>query len=254
MEDNLLKIVRKFLVGNTFDIDGYKYRFVSVEHLEFYSKTTFKFEVNVDTPVKGQSYVVAKMDGDIQNILINLWKYFGAQFSYSIDKIYVNGKNKDDKDIYVSPQKEKELFTTLNNSKLTEFTKTVHWLNQENLSKLSCNVAFRPTKEHFYYLSDVNMTFQFALHVSNFKENGVSIYPNMDKIDELGTAMSETFNDSDNFRSQCEDIIYNVLEPEFKVGMMDDLYYYASFIVTKIDGIDTAGDTWGVYLDRSQFT
>ena len=252
IEDNLLKVVKKFLIGNTFDVNGFIYRFLSVEHLEFFSKTTFKFTVNVDTPIVGQSYAVAKFDLDIERILMNLWKYFGMQFSYSIEKILVNGKPKNNNDVYISEEKQKELITTLNRE-IPEFVTTVQWMDSERPSNLSCNVSFRPQKEYFYSLEDVNIQFYFDLHLRNFQENGKPFNPNMDKIDDLGAAMTEIINDRDGFRNRCDEIIYNVLEPEMRIGDVDELYYNSSYIVSKIDGMDTSRNSWGVYLDRTQF-
>jgi hypothetical protein len=65
--------------------------------------------------------------------------------------------------------------------------------------------------------------------------------------------MTEIINDRDGFRHRCDEIIYNVLEPEMRIGDVDELYYNASYIVSKIDGMDTSRNSWGVYLDRSQF-
>ena len=243
MEDNLLKVVRKFLVGNTFDIDGYKYRFISVEHLEFYSKTTFKFEVNVDTPVKGQSYVVAKMDGDIQGILMNLWKYFGVQFSYSIDKIYVNGKEKNEKDIYITPQKQKEIVKEIN-----ERIKRVY-LRTRNIN-VDFDVSFRIGD---YYMSDVNMSFSFEVSIYNIKSEGKSLRPNWDKIEDLSTALWDDINDNDNLRTDAEDVLYEVLEPELQVKDMDDLYYSASFDIVKIDGMPVSPTSFGGHIEREYF-
>jgi len=75
----------------------------------------------------------------------------------------------------------------------------------------------------------------------------------MDKIDDLGAAMTEIINDRDGFRNRCDEIIYNVLEPEMRIGDVDELYYNSSYIVSKIDGMDTSRNSWGVYLDRAQF-
>jgi hypothetical protein len=38
-----------------------------------------------------------------------------------------------------------------------------------------------------------------------------------------------------------------------RIGDVDELYYNSSYIVSKIDGMDTSRNSWGVYLDRSQF-
>lgn len=244
IEDNLIKVVRKFLIGQTFEVDGFDYRFLKVEPYELGDKAAFRFEVNVDLPSKTNSYVVAKFDGDIEKILINLWKYFGMQFSYSIDKIYVNGKLKNDKDIYVSPQKLKEIVTTINSE-----IKRVYVRSKE------INIDFNPSfKLLDYYMSDVNMTFTFEVGVSEIRSEGKPIQPKMDTIDDLASSLWEDMTDNDSLRTDAEDIIYVVLEPEFRVGNMDDLYYSVNFNVGKIDGIYTDPKSWGGYLKKEYFT
>lgn len=246
MSSRIENIIRRFLLENEFEIDGNKFKFLSVEPYDLHSRMAFKFEVNVILPRENMCYAVPKFDGDIQGILINLWNYLGTQFSYSINKILVNGKTPDNP-IYITPQKQKEILTTLNND-IGRIK-----LRGENIT-VDFNAGFRPIREYLYWLSDVNIEFYFAIHASSFREDGKPINPNLDKIDDLGTALSEGMNDSDSVRNDVESIIYRILEPDLKIHNVDDLYYNAGFTVTKIDGIDTSGNDWGVYLDRELFT
>jgi len=69
----------------------------------------------------------------------------------------------------------------------------------------------------------------------------------------LGAALSEEMNDSDRVRNDVDNIIYRVLEPDLRIMNVDDLYYNASFYVNKIDGLQTSGNDWGVFLTRDLF-
>ena len=245
MNEGLIKVVKKFLIGNVFEIDGFNYKFLSVEPSEFRGNRKFKFKVNVDLPEKDYSYVVAKFEGDIENILANLWKYFSVQFYYSIDEIYVNGVKVDYRDIYITKSKLRELDEEVNNS-----------IKRVYIRSKSMNIDFNASfKLDNYYLSDVNnMTFDFRVEISDIKSEGKSIFPNMDTIDDLASSLWDYLNDNDDLRTDAEDEIYKVLEPQFKVGSMDDLYYSVSFYVTKIDGIFVNPKDWGGYLEKEYFT
>ena len=244
MNEGLIKVVKKFLIGNVFEIDGFKYRFLSVEPYEFYDKSAFKFKVNVDLPEKKYSYVVAKFDGDIQQILMNLWKYFGVQFSYSIDEIYVDGVKRSGNDLYITPQKQKEI--------VSEINKRINrvYLRSKNIN-IDFAVSFRIGE---YHMSDVNMSFTFDVSISDIKSGGKSLLPNLDKIDDLSSAIWDDINDNDNLRTDTEEILYEVLEPQLHVNNMDDLYYAASFDIVKIDGIPVNPTSWGGYIEKEYFT
>lgn len=242
--ENLVKLVRKFLIGNVFDKDGFKYKFLSVEPYDLHDNNAFRFQVNVDLPEKDFSYVVEKFDKDIESILINLWKYFGVQFSYSIDKIYVNGVERSDKDMYITKKTLKELIDRVNSE-----------INRVYVRSKKMNIDFNASfKLGEYYLSDVNMTFDFSVEISDIKSEGKSVFPNMDKIDDLASALWEHMNDNDNLRTDVEDAIYITMEPEFRVKDVDDLYYSASFYVSKIDGMFVDPSSWGGYIEREYFT
>jgi hypothetical protein len=245
MASRIENIIKRFLLENEFEIDGNKFEFLSVEPYDFHSRMAFRFKVNVVLPKEDMSYAVPKFDGNIQGILINLWNYIGTQFSYAIDEILVNGKKPENK-IYITPQKQKEILSRLNND-MGRIE-----LRGEDI-RVSFNAGFRPAP-YLYELSDVNINFYFHVNASSFQQGGKPINPNIDKIDDLGTALSEAMNDSDSVRNDVDNIIYDVLEPDLKIMNVDDLYYNSSFYVNKIDGIQTLGSDWGVFLSSEFFT
>lgn len=256
MSNRLENIIRRFLLENKFEIDGNQFKFLSVEPYDLHSNMAFKFKVDVILPRENMCYAVPKFDANIQGIFMNLWNYLGTQFSYSIDEILVNGK-KPDNPVYITIEKQKEIISRLNNE-----------LGRIELKgkdiRIDFNAGFRPARHHFAELSDVNINFYFEVNASSFRElnyekrtspgNEKPINPNLNKIDDLGAALSEGMNDSDKVRNDVEEIIYRVLEPEMRIANIDDLYYNTGFYVNRIDGLQTSGDDWGVYISRELFT
>lgn len=246
MVSRIENIIKRFLLENEFKIDGNKFKFLSVEPYDLHSKMAFRFKVDVILPKENMCFAVPKFDGNIQEILMNLWNYVGTQFSYAIDEILVNGKIPEHS-VYITPEKQKEILFDLNN----EFGRVE--LRGKDI-RINFNAGFRPAKREFYELSDVNINFYFDVNASSFQENDEPINPDLNKIDDLGAALSEEMNDSDRVRNDVENIIYRILEPEMKIMNVDDLYYNALFYVNKIDGMQTSGNDWGVYLTRELFT
>ena len=246
MTSRIENIIKRFLLENEFEIDENRFKFLSVEPYDLHSKMAFRFKVNVILPRENMCYAVPKFDGNIQGILINLWNYIGTQFSYSIDEIFVNGKIPE-YPIYVTPEKQKEILSSLNND-----VGRIELRGKE--FRVDFNTGFRPAKDYFYELSDVNINFYFTVQASSFQENGKPINPNLDKIDDLGAAISGGMNDNDYIRNFVENVIYRILEPDMRVMNVDDLYYNVSFYVNKIDGIEVSGNDWGVYITRELFT
>lgn len=246
MEKKIENIIKRFLTENEFEIDGNKIKFLYVEPYDMHSKMAFKFGVDITLPIKDQSYATPKFDKDIEGIFHNLWKYIGTPFSWSVEVMLINGEKPIDY-VYISPQKQKELLFKLNEEydRYVIIKKDFH---------IDFNISIESAKDYLYKLSDVQIEFYFRILCSSFTDkNNRPINPNMNKIDDLGAAISENMNDRDEFRSNVEGIIYDVLESELKINNVDDLYYNAMFYVDKIDGMKTSGQSWGVNLDRSQF-
>ena len=100
-----LKIVRKVLMGYSFNKDGYEYRFLSIDPDE--KEWSYNIVVDVTLPKKGQSYATPVFSGHIHDILSNIWKYIGTSFSYS-EKILVDGEEPVKGNVYISPEKQKD--------------------------------------------------------------------------------------------------------------------------------------------------
>jgi hypothetical protein len=66
-----LKIVRKVLMGYSFNKDGYEYRFLSIDPDE--KEWSYNIVVDVTLPKKGQSYATPVFSGHIHDILSNIW-------------------------------------------------------------------------------------------------------------------------------------------------------------------------------------
>jgi hypothetical protein len=246
MVSRLENIIKRFLLENEFEIDGNKFKFTSVEPYDLHSKMAFRFKVDVTLPRENMCYALPKFDKNVQDILINLWSYIGTQFSYSINEILVNGKIPKS-EVYITSQKQKEIISRLNND-----IGRIELRGRE--IKVDFNVGFRPNGDYFYELSDVNINFYFIVSASSFQEEGEPINPDLNKIDDLGTAIAEGMNDNDYIRNYVENVIYDVLEPDMKIMNVDDLYYSVSFYVNRIDGIETSSSDWGVYITRELFT
>jgi len=99
-----LKLVRRVLIGNSFNKDGYEYRFLSIDPDD--RELAYNIVVDVTLPKKGQSYATPVFSGHIHDILSNIWKYIGTSFSYS-EKILVDGEDSVKGGVYISPKKQK---------------------------------------------------------------------------------------------------------------------------------------------------
>jgi hypothetical protein len=245
MNDRLLKLIKRFLLENDFNIDGNTIKFLYVEQYEG-RDDTIKFGVNIIIPKKNQSYVVEKFRYDIISIVENLWKYLGQPFGYFEEKILINGEEPPDS-MYISQQKEKEILDKFN-SKLSRIT-----LKKFSDNGLSFNVEYKPSSDYFYRIFDTQVEFYLSLHVRNFTDNGKNIYPKMSTLDKLSAAITEELNDNESYRMMAEETIIEIIEPELKI-FDNDLYYVVFFEVTKIDGIETLPHEWGDPLNKSYFT
>lgn len=236
----MLKLIKKFLFGQTFEVDGFIYKFLKIEIVED-SDDSFMFWVDVELPDKEQSYITPKFEGDIYKIIQNLWKYFGVNFYYSLEEIYVNGKYSDT--VYISPKKKQEIEKRIN----FEFTRLNVYSEEINLD---FNTHFSLTS---YYTSDFNVHFVFVISISNIESEGELLQPKIETIDDLASSIVEDLYENEFLITEFEEIIYDVLEPEVKIVNTDSLYFFVSFYVNKIDGLPIEPNTFGGFLRRDFF-
>jgi hypothetical protein len=225
-----LKLVRRVLIGNSFNKDGYEYRFLSIDPDD--RELAYNIVVDVTLPKKGQSYATPVFSGHIHDILSNIWKYIGTSFSYS-EKILVDGEDSAKGGVYISPKKQKEVFFTM-------VREIDHVKIKTDLGNLSFDVSWKPM-EKFYSLDDVYLDFNFNIQISNFILDGDYVKPNLKMADDVAGTILNVMYDTDYLRDEINNVIYDVMADEIDVTKVDDLYYQVLFYISKIDGFEVNG-------------
>jgi len=225
-----LKLVRRVLIGNSFNKDGYEYRFLSIDPDD--RELAYNIVVDVTLPKKGQSYTTPIFSGHIHDILSNIWKYIGTSFSYS-EKILVDGEDSVKGGVYISPKKQKEVFFTM-------VREIDHVKIKTDLGNLSFDVSWKPM-EKFYSLDDVYLDFNFNIQISNFILDGDYVKPNLKMADDVAGTILNVMYDTDYLRDEINNVIYDVMADEIDVTKVDDLYYQVLFYISKIDGFEVNG-------------
>jgi hypothetical protein len=226
-----LKLIRRVLIGNSFNKDGYEYRFLSIDPDQ--KGWAYDIVVDVTLPKKGQSYATPVFSGHIHDILSNIWKYIGTSFSYS-EKILVDGEDSVKGGVYISPKKQKEVFFTM-------VREIDHVKIKTDIGNLSFDVSWKPS-EKFYSLDDVYLDFNFNIEISNFILDGDTYAkPNLKMADDVAGAILNVMYDTDYLRDEINNVIYDVMADEIDVTKVDDLYYQVLFYISKIDGFEVNG-------------
>jgi hypothetical protein len=173
-----LKLIRRVLIGNSFNKDGYEYRFLSIDPDD--RELAYDIVVDVTLPKEGQSYVTPVFSTHIHDILSNIWKYIGTSFSYS-EKILVNGEEPVKGGVYISPKKQKEIYFTM-------VREIDHVKIKTDIGNLSFDVSWKPM-EKFYSLDDVYLNFYFNIGISKFILDGAYVKPNLKMADDVAGAI-----------------------------------------------------------------
>ena len=242
---NLSKITKKVLMSQSFFEDGYEYQFVSVEEDKEFDGA-FNLTVNVILPKKGQSYCTAIFSNHIHKILDNLWGYIGSSFSYS-ENILVDGEEPTENGVYVSPEKESEVLSTIRKKIKRAEIKT-------KKNNLSFDIFWNKPDTDFYDLEDVYITFHFFIQLSNFEINGKRVTPSIKLSDEIAGIINDELYDNDSFSTKVDDLIYTVLLDEINLHNIDDLYIQGRWHITKIDGWEVFPKGWGFEISDEMFT
>jgi len=232
-----LRLIRRVLIGNSFNKDGYEYRFLSIDPDD--RELAYNIVVDVTLPKKGQSYATPVFSGHIHDILSNIWKYIGTSFSYS-EKILVDGEDSVKGGVYISPKKQKEVFFTM-------VREIDHVKIKTDLGNLSFDVSWKPM-EKFYSLDDVYLDFNFNIQISNFILDGDYVKPNLKMADDVAGTILNVMYDTDYLRDEINNVIYDVMADEIDITGVDDLYYQVLFYISKIDGFEVNG-RFGNYYD-----
>lgn len=217
------KLVKKVLKGQTFEENTFKYTILDIEKSE--DELAYDISVYVKLPNPKQSYVMEVFIADVHEFLSNIWQYIGESFSYSLS-ITLNAPH--ELEAYVSPEKYDEIVEAVN----------AKYRHVELKGEHSFNVDLSPlkTQKGFYMMSDNYLEFYFNIRISGYKYNGKSVEIKPELIPEFCGILAEELYDSDQFKNEIENTIYEILEPEIHIKDVDDVYINTLFHVTHFDG------------------
>ena len=231
--EKIIKIVKKFLLSQSYTENGFEYQFISVE----LDDEIIDFTVNVVLPKKGQSFIVDTFSNDISNIITNISKHFGEKIAY-MEHILVDGRPAPKDGLYINPEDCDEIIRALN-----ENVKYVTVKNDgidTNRFSVGANISFKPQKRINFYSMDADQYINIYLtySLSNIKIDGNPVELDMKMVDEFAEVFNEKLQDSESFLNRVQDIIYRLLEPSLKIEDLE-VYYNPFYWIDKVEGMET---------------
>ena len=216
------KLIKKILVGQTFQENTFEYTFKNIQLSE--DEFAYDISVYVELPNPNQSYVAEVFISDIHNYLSNMWQYIGESFSYSL-VVTTNAPHK--LEAYVSPEKYDEIVEEVN----------AKYRHVEIKGGHSFDVDLSPlkTQKGFYVMNDNYLEFYFTVRLGGFKYNGKSVEVKPEMINEFCGILADELYDSDDFKVEIENTIYEILEPEIHIKDVE-VYINSLFHVTHFNG------------------
>lgn len=239
---------KKILAGKTFAVGKYHYKFLNVVPYEKDDEETPAFVVNVETKNPFQSYCKQKMVGDVQEIIIDKSRLIGLEksLSFGLDLTF-NGR--EPSSIFVSQEDREKLIFRLNEA--LKFYKYRN--NQKQL--VVFEVEFSASENFVNVEGGDELLFGFDLNLRRFEIDGQPIAVIQKYGDKLGDFVSMIqqeicLSDNDTFRTEIENIIYTVLEPEIQLGSTE-MYYTSQTFVKGINGVRIeGGNNYGVDINN----
>jgi hypothetical protein len=232
MIDNF-KIIKKILMSETFNVDGFEYQFISVEP---YQDWGTNIVVNVVLPKKGQSFVVEKFSEDISHIIERFSTYLGSVISYN-EKILVDGRPVPKMGVYINKEDQNEIINALNGN-MSNFSinnGNVYKDKIVDLIKIKGSLKWKKAKKFYDHYESID--FYFYYDVSNVIVNDGKLNINPGEIDKFATVLNDMLQDNHNFRDEILDNIYMVLDHTTKIEHLDaNVYYNAHYYLDRING------------------
>ena len=227
------KIIKKILMSETFNVDGFEYQFISVEP---YQDWGTNIVVNVVLPKKGQSFVVEKFSEDISHIIKRFSDYLGSVISYN-EKILVDGRPVPKMGVYINKEDQNEIINALNGN-MSNFSinnGNVYKDKIVDLIKIKGSLKWKKAKKFYDHYESID--FYFYYDVSNVIVNDGKLNINPSEIDKFATVLNDMLNDNHNFRDEIIDNIYMVLDHTTKIEHLDaNVYYNAHYYLDRING------------------
>ena len=227
------KIIKKILMSETFNVDGFEYQFISVEP---YQDWGINIVVNVVLPKKGQSFVVEKFNEDISHIIERFSVYLGSGISYN-EKILVDGRPVPKMGVYINKEDQNEIINALNGN-MSNFSinnGNVYKDKIVDLIKIKGSLKWKKAKKFYDHYESID--FYFYYDVSNVIVNDGKLNINPGEIDKFATVLNDMLQDNHNFRDEILDNIYMVLDHTTKIEHLDaNVYYNAHYYLDRING------------------
>ena len=227
------KIIKKILMSETFNVDGFEYQFISVEP---YQDWGTNIVVNVVLPKKGQSFVVEKFSEDISHIIKRFSDYLGSVISYN-EKILVDGRPVPKMGVYINKEDQNEIINALNGN-MSNFSinnGNVYKNKIVDLIKIKGSLKWKKAKKFYDHYESID--FYFYYDVSNVIVNDGKLNINPGEIDKFATVLDDMLQDNHNFRDEILDNIYMVLDHTTKIEHLDaNVYYNAHYYLDRING------------------
>ena len=249
MIDNF-KIIKKILMSETFNVDGFEYQFISVEP---YQDWGINIVVNVVLPKKGQSFVVEKFNQDISHIIDRFSTYLGSGISYN-EKILVDGRPVPKMGVYINKEDQNEIINALNGN-MSNFSinnGNVYKDKIVDLIKIKGSLKWKKAKKFYDHYESID--FYFYYDVSNVIVNDGELNINPSEIDKFATVLNDMLNDNHNFRDEIIDNIYMVLDHTTKIEHLDaNVYYNAHYYLDRINGKESELKYNNLGFDSSMF-
>ncbi len=241
MIDNF-KIIKKILMSETFNVDGFGYQFISVEPYQHWG---INIVVNVVLPKKGQSFVVEKFNEDINHIIDRFSTYLDSGIPYN-EKILVDGGPVPKIGVYINKEDQNEIINALNGnmSNFSVFKPNFKYLlknrnpqimKQVDGIKIKGSLKWKMAKKFYDHYESID--FYFYYDVFNVIVNDGELKINPSEIDAFATALNDMLQDNSNFRDEIIDNIYMVLDHTTKIEHLDsNVYYNAHYFLNRING------------------
>lgn len=216
-------IIKKVFSSQTFEDGDYRYDFISIEPEKYH----VKFVVNCTLPKKGQSYISAKINDDIESILREYSKYIGQDFSYSFNFLVDNNQPSN---AYISPKKYSEAISNLNK----EYGR-LSFMD----GKLELNCSYRFPQNYIWGQTDLDIIdVDIICDVDEVFFEGKKVHVKEDKKNDFGAILVYLFYDEIDLPNKLANEVYSSWENEVQIDNTD-LYYNVSLLVSKIERTET---------------
>lgn len=227
--EGILKFLQKYF-KDPIEFQGIIFEYIDIDIEEGFADA-FRFKVNVILPKEDQSYISQVLDKLIQEQIYEAYRFIGKTYSYAI-VMDVNNK-----ELF------NHTFTFINKESLNEIIKKCNdefgrigltVFEGEKTLDMSCRLSWNKVPYDGIY---ENVNFYMKMELSDFELDKTPVIPNPEKLDEVAGTLWSLLVDRDWFLPKMEDYIYEVISPETKIDLVDDVYAQISIRVNRLNGV-----------------